>query len=345
MRVNMKRAITNIPAIVILMLLLLSCERIIEFRGENVDPKTVIYCMLDPDSIISVSVSRSHAVFDIKYEPQQITDAVVRLYCNEELVETLTYVSPPPPCEYCPPTPHSRYVSTGTRPVAGSTYRIEAELPGMKMASGETTLPALVPILGIDTTEIVTGWGVMQMVVKVSMSDPGETDNYYRLTANRTDGAYYGDKEQPWNPEIPVTVFQEDCSYSSYDEPLIAPLQEEEDLFGMYIENRYFLFNDELIAGKNYDLTLKIDHSWPDPGYYEFSHFNFRLETVSRELYLYLRSLSAHQQTNDNFLTEPVLVYTNIENGLGVVGARVSSAVNIEIGEYPVAGVTYQYGF
>ncbi|MBE0668678.1 MAG: DUF4249 family protein, partial [Bacteroidales bacterium] len=196
-----------------------------------------------------------------------------------------------------------------------------------------------------DTTESVSDWGDMQISVKVRISDPAGVDNFYRLTAVRTDGAYYGNKDEPWNPEVPVTVYEEDCSYSSYDEPLIAPQQEEEDLFGMYIENRYYLFSDELIAGKNYDLTLKIPHSWPDPDYYEFSHFNIRLESVSRELYLYLRSLSAHQQTKDNFLTEPVLVYTNIENGLGVVGARVSSAVNIEIGSYPVEGVTYQYGF
>ena len=48
-------------------------------------------------------------------------------------------------------------------------------------------------------------------------------------------------------------------------------------------------------------------------------------------------------QTNDAFITEPVLVYTNIENGLGVVGAMSSSTVTLKIGEYPVDGVTYEY--
>ncbi|MBE0666280.1 MAG: DUF4249 family protein, partial [Bacteroidales bacterium] len=134
----MKRVLIYIPAIVIMILLSLSCETIIEFKGEKVDPKTVIYCMLDPDSVIAVSISKSHAVFDIKYEPQQITDAVVLLYLDGELVETLTYVVPPPPCEYCPPVSHFRYVSQVTVPVPGSTYRIEVEVPGMKTAWGET---------------------------------------------------------------------------------------------------------------------------------------------------------------------------------------------------------------
>ena len=41
------------------------------------------------------------------------------------------------------------------------------------------------------------------------------------------------------------------------------------------------------------------------------------------------------------FLVEPVLVYSNIENGLGVFGAASNTIERINYGHYPVDGVYY----
>jgi hypothetical protein len=35
------------------------CEEVIEFRGDRIDPKIVLYTMLEPDSIITISLARS----------------------------------------------------------------------------------------------------------------------------------------------------------------------------------------------------------------------------------------------------------------------------------------------
>ncbi len=339
----MKSIMRYIPVLVSLMLLAVSCETVIEFRGEKIDPKIVIYSLLQPDSVITVSIAESHAVFEEKYEPQQITDAVVKLYCDGELVETLTYVAPAPqPGGYTPPD-YSKYASQGIKPVHGSVYRIEVEMAGLKTAFGEASLPDLVSIIGIDTTEDKETEGNIMLLTRVRFSDPAERNNFYRMTAWRLDGSYNGNKEEPWSPEIPVTIYESDCSYASGNDPVINPQQqEEEDLFGISVQNSYHIFGDELIAGKTYDLTLEMNHRWPDTDYYEFSQFNFELQSITEDLYLYLRSTAAHIQTGDNYITEPVLVYTNIENGLGVVGAMSPSKATLRIGEYPVAGVTYE---
>lgn len=341
----MKKVLKYFPVVAILMLLAPSCEEIIEFKGEKTESKMVMYSMLNPDSVITVSVSKSHAVFDIKYEPEQITDAIVRLYCDGDFVETLTYVAPPPPCEYCQPVSHSRYVSQGIKPVPGSTYRIEAEVPGLKSVSAETSIPDMVPILSIDTvTEKEDEYNTF-LVTKVKFSDPAVTENYYMLSVTRLEGYYTGDPALPFNPDAPVKVMISDDGYAAHEDPIIAPAQEE-DLFGMYLENRFNVFNDELISGKEYDLTLKMNISRkPDTDYFEFTHFRIALYTITKDMYLYLRSYSAHLQTRNSFFAEPVLVYSNVLNGLGVVGARVSSVATIEIGSYPVEGVTYQNGY
>ncbi|MGB3922882.1 MAG: DUF4249 family protein, partial [Bacteroidales bacterium] len=58
--------------------------------------------------------------------------------------------------------------------------------------------------------------------------------------------------------------------------------------------------------------------------------------------YLYLQSYSVYGQTEGNPLAEPVPVYTNIINGLGIVGALSFSQDSLKIGEYPVEGVQYE---
>jgi len=336
-----KRMMTYIPALLIMAFLAGSCETIIKFRGDGGDPRIVIYTLLHSDSLIKVSVAVSHAVFDEKYEVEQITNAVVRVYRDGVLLETLDYVPPVPVPEYQPAITHSRYVSEVNRPVPGSTYKIEVEVPGLTTASGSAMLPDPVPIIRIDTTFVISEWGERQMEVKIKFLDPAGTENLYRLTARGISGVYYGPKEEPYSPLMPVMVTDEDLSYGASDEPLITPNQGD-DIFGMELYNNYTLFTDELISGKEYSLTMHFYYKAPDTDYYEFDHTYFMLNTLSRDLYLYLQSLSAQAQTRDNFLAEPVLVYTNITNGLGVVGAISTGKDSLKIGDYPVEGVYYE---
>ena len=338
-----KKMIRYLPAISIITLLTVSCTEEIKFTGEKIDPKIVIYSLLQPDSVITVSVAKSHAIFEEKYVPKQITDAVVKLYRDGELIETLTYIEPEPQPEYYPVTPYSKYVSQGVKPVHGSTYRIEVEMAGMKKASGEAGLPGIIPVTGLDTTQDHQADGYLLKEAKVRFSDPAGNNNFYRMAARSTEGLYYGNKTVPWSPEVPVTIFESDRSYASDNDPVITPRKEDQDFFDMQINNTYHIFSDELISGKEYALTLEMNNRLPDTDYYEFSVFDFELQSITEELYMYLRTTSAHMQSNDAFITEPVLVYTNIENGLGVVGAMSSSTVTLKIGEYPVAGVTYEH--
>lgn len=339
----MKRVLKYFSAFAILTFFTPSCEEIIEFKGEKTDPKIVLYSMLNPADTISVSLAKSHAVFDVGYTPQQITNAVVRLYRDGVMIETLTYV-PPEPCENCMPSEHSRYVSQGIRPVPGSSYRIEVEVPGFEPVSAETSLPVLVPVMSIDTaTDSEYGYNTY-LVTKVKFTDPGATENYYRISVTRLEGYYNGDKSVPYRPEIPVRVTMSDDSYAATADPIIAP-EQEEDLFGIYSSNTYNVFSDELISGQEYDLTLKISfYRRPDTTYYEFTHFKIELHSITKDMFLYLRSYAAHMQTRDSFFSEPVLVYSNVTDGLGVFGSGVISTADIKIGEYPVEGVNYQYG-
>lgn len=337
---KLRKHILLLPAAVIFAIIMLSCESTIDYKGIEAEPKTVIYAVLDPDSLISVSVSESHSVFLTDYQSRQITDAVVRVYRDDVLLETLPYVAPRPLPEYSPRNPLSLYVSAANKPEIGKKYRIEVDVPGLPKAYGEAVLPAPVAVVITDTSSSAIGYGQRELVVRMRFRDPAGEKNYYRFTASGVMGYYYGDKSMPYDPSFPVNIQRHDLSYGAVNDPLISP-QQEDDIFDMYLNNSFSLFLDELIPGKEYSLKISYAGIYPDTDYYEFLRAGLRLNSLTRDLYLHLQSFSAHNQARDNFLAEPVPVYTNVVNGLGVVGAMSTSTDSLKIGEYPVEGVNY----
>jgi hypothetical protein len=335
-----KSTITFLAAVALILILSVSCETVIDYRGPDAQPKVVIYAVLQPDSLITVLVSESHSVFQMRYQSRQIPDATVRVYRDGDLLETLSYSEPVPVPDYAPMSPYSLYESEGNTPEPGSVYRVEVEVPGLPMAFGEAEVPFPVAATITDTSSADIGNGYRELVVRFRFRDPAGENNYYRFTASGITGYYYGNKNEPFNPFTPVSVQRQELSYGSLSDPLIAP-QQEDDIFEMYLQNTYFLFTDELIPGREYSLRLTFAGVYPDTDYYEFLRARFCLNNITRDLYLHLQSYSAHIQTRDNFLAEPVPVYTNVVNGLGVVGAASVACDSLKIGEYPVDGVTY----
>ena len=335
------RIVNSFVAAAMTALAIVSCETVIDYKGPETEPKTVIYALLQPDSLISVSVSVSHSVFQVPWEPEQIRDAVVRVYRDGELLETLVYIDSESGNDDAPVSPYSIYTSQTSKPEYGHKYRIEVQIPGFRTAYGETSLPAPVEIELADTSSADTGYGFRQMNVKLRFRDPADEDNYYRFTAPARFGIYYGDHSQPFDPEQKVYIRADDLSYGALNDPIITPVKED-DFFGMYLQNEYLIFNDELIRGREYTLSLTYSGMDVRTEYYEFILALFRLNSITRDLYLFLQSYSAYEQTQDNPLAEPVPVYTNVTNGLGIVGALSFTQDSLTIGEYPVEGVQYE---
>ena len=325
-----------------------ACEEIIEFKGVDSEPKIVIYSLFESNRDITLTLARSYAIFDPTIRPVEITNAVVKLYTDEEHTATFSYVPSTTPVNDYGPAPMATYRATGIKPEPGRMYRIEAEVPGLPPVWAEVSLPEPVAIISIDTTVVTRifqdpGYGYVQNLIKakVRFNDPADRDNYYRINVMARNGRYGGPKNKPYDETMSVIVHYNSVGSSAGNDPLINP-QREEDLFGGAQENRYALFSDELISGRDYDLKLDLYFSAMDTTYYEFTHFDVDLQSVSKDLYLYLISSSAHENSKNNPLAEPVIVYSNVNNGLGVIGAVSSSRATVKYGSYPVAGVKYQ---
>ena len=65
------------------------------------------------------------------------------------------------------------------------------------------------------------------------------------------------------------------------------------------------------------------------------TEYTLELTSLSKSYYTYIRSLRAHYDNQDQFIFagEPVQVFTNIENGLGVLGSMSVDNVLLNIDE------------
>ena len=85
------------------------------------------------------------------------------------------------------------------------------------------------------------------------------------------------------------------------------------------------LFDDEMFNGTEKEISIDFfDYKsfWFEEEGIEVQ-FILELTSVSESYYTYIRSLRAHYDNQDQFIFagEPVQVFTNIENGLGVLGS------------------------
>lgn len=98
-----------------------------------------------------------------------------------------------------------------------------------------------------------------------------------------------------------------------------------DDLFGenvYYARGAYNLFNDSYFDGKQYSVSLNYhlySYGFPEP-------FVLDVSRVDENFYQYKKSLNLYESTNNSELLslfmEPTQVYSNVKNGVGVVGAQ-----------------------
>jgi hypothetical protein len=334
-------------SLVLLAGLFCSCEKVIEFEGEALDSKLVMYSILERDSLISVHLSYSYPVFEPEFSYSQLTGAAVSLFRDGSFVESLTYRSPAPSgYEFDPAPAFSAYGSASEVPVPGSTYRIEASVPGYPDVSSEAIVPEAVPVMGLDTVTVVRAdydWSYLSWKVTLRFSDPPDEENYYRLVVSQVYGFYTGDRFLPYSNEFPVVVAEIGDIWVESDDPILSP-GEDNSIFGSGTPNTFSVFSDELVSGKQYGLDFYLEpflYMEYDTAYHDFMMYTIRLQSITKDLYLYLMTRSAQDVFGDDPFSEPVIVHSNIDGGLGIFAASASSSRSIMMGTYPVEGVYY----
>ena len=102
-------------------------------------------------------------------------------------------------------------------------------------------------------------------------------------------------------PEYPITL--------ETDDPLVTGSG-----FGQNNWDERIDISNEFFLGQSHTLNIRV-YQWDQLG----MEILFKLKKVDEATFFYERSLDQYQNANGNPFTQPVSVYSNVQNGLGVV--------------------------
>jgi hypothetical protein len=282
----------NLIFVAVFSILLLACQKEIKYNGPGSKPLLVLNAVVENDSIFSVYLEKS--VFFLsaeqnssKYITSGATITVKNITTGEEFVVSN-------------PTIENRYDFPFV--VAPNTsYSIQVEHADYPTVSASMFSASVIPLLSVDTISVIKN---NQSILKsiLTWNDPSD-ENYYMIRIN-------------------MDIESEEYNYSQFlymsSKDIAIDNSENSDISGDIYDVHELLFDDKTFNGKLKKLEINSNYA----NYYFGSDADVKLTyyliSMNKETYLYYRSALKNAYM-DSF-SEPVKVYSNIQNGFGIFG-------------------------
>lgn len=268
-----------------------SCEKDARIYLPKGETKMVVNAGITADSLLKIFIGKTTPLFN-NTSIKYIDNATPFLYVDGEIV-TLNNVG------------KGYYVAT-EKAQMGSFYDVELFEEGFPTVSASTYVPNY-PTLGNISARKATLEGSAVIQVTAEIIDTADTEDYYILEV------------------------REKGSYSSYSN--IDIITKDFDCENRLLDGEYvpqLLFQDRNFNGN----TKSIIFSFIDNGYSSGAN-NVTLEVVlkrcTKELWEYKRTYYLYLQTVDIPVVQPVQVFTNVTNGVGIFGGYTSVTKSISI--------------
>ena len=324
-------------------LLLMSCEEEIAFNGSDLAPKLVVNCLIAQDSTFVAQVKHSISITNTRYDRNYVNNANVKLYENSQFVGLLVLDTVKAETNSFN-EPQFAYTLNGFKATAGNSYKLEVDVPNYESVSAQITIPKPVQIVRLDTSIITVreSWGGENRYINfaVYFKDPPAERNFYRIVIRKKTGTFKSWINYPnyYN----VQVIQSIPLVKSNDISINPTGSSNEDLFDA-APNNSMVFSDDLFDGKDHAISVFTRNDYTYYSTLEFREFTIELHAISKEYYLYAKSLSLFYSKNDDPFAEPVQVYSNIEKGFGIfAGYSIAKEIFLD-GVYPAEGADYFY--
>ncbi|MBW6492060.1 MAG: DUF4249 domain-containing protein [Lentimicrobium sp.] len=291
--------------------LFLSCDKEISIEVPETEPALVIHSTLVPYSFphgkyLGFEISGSRNIFDTT-SFSSIDNAIVLLYKNgNPEADTLK-------CEkYHNKDFYPIRYSPTQGPLTGEHFRIEVSVPGYESVSAETSIPQKVNIeeINIDRMAYEDEGGLIYSKVTLTFTDNPVETNYYEVVLSFTGAEYSPEDYRQLASFAPYVV-----SEIHYPSPLNPDLK----------KPQYLLFTDKTINGQSVQFEFFFQaRQILDKGIKVLLSeiISIQLRNVSQDYYKYRSTwlYSVYNKQGDILYGtgEPVNVFTNIENGLGI---------------------------
>jgi len=286
--------------LLLLLFSLISCVKPVEINIPEHEPMLVLNSLFEKGRHIEVDLSESKHIYDTL---TFLGDKGVVEVTHNGYTEKLRYEG------------EGRYITRRIVAVAGDGYSIKAFYPGLDTVYAYDTVP---PEVSFELTGFIPKAGMDEegypySEYEITFNDPPGTDNYYEIA--KYDAVEEGDWWQSW--------------FSS-DDPYV--LNEGDEQY--YYPN--ILLSDEMFDGKKVLLRLRSSSFIDDNGELKpipIQYIYFR--SISETYYWYKKKLLRHVDNQYNDIWDgtgnPVLLYSNIENGQGIFAAFATDTYTLRL--------------
>lgn len=276
--------------------LCVSCEKAVDIDVPFENPKLVLNGFLNPDSSISVHVSKSQFILD-ESDLKNIEDARVTVYEGDQLLGELQHQG------------FGFYKLDGVVPETGKIYTIQAERNGLATVIAQhPVLDVIQPQnIKIDTLQF-DEYGQRRMSLEFSIEDPAEQDNYYFLKVfEKGEGMYV-----TWEGDTIRESYITSPILESTD-PILEQMCPGWSGCGLLVSGSYF-------DGKSYRMKVSTNGGFGYGYGYERENVEVYLAVyhVPESFYLFYKTLENNRNTSGNPFAEPAKVFTNVEGGYGL---------------------------
>jgi len=273
---------------------LLSCEKEVNIPIEYTEPKLVVNGLFNTDSLWEVEISASQYIYDNGLPPL-IDDAQVRVRDASGNSVALSGQG------------GGIYTSSTEKPAVGQIYTLEVSHNNYVNISASNELPNTVSVQQIDWQQQTIVNGEMYRKINVTLDDSPE-DDYYMIRISAT---FWEDKWDTLTGQWDSVLVLWPLLFMTQS-PAVENVNLNEEVPSI-------TFTDNLFNGSQYTIDLLLAD-------YFFSEEKESIETIyiatssiSQEYYWYETSYQNYMNAQGTgFFSQPVQVYTNIQNGLGV---------------------------
>ena len=287
---------------------IISCdmETVIDLDIPPHESVLVLNGLLDTDANARVIVSHSVGAFS-NAVPSFINNANVFLYKDNQFIDSLlpdmtnlVYVNYYD--DYNRDSLPMYYYTSGHIPDKDATYRVEVKYSDYTSISAETYIPDDIILYNID---VDTTSNEEKIGFTFSFDDNANQQNYYQLRLYGSCEINY-EKYDKWDRGY-LVMMSNDPSF-----PGDIPWE------GYTFIGDEVIFTDDLFNGQSKTITLDVQSDFK---YADCDTVIIEFSTFSNDTYSYYNSLGDHSEKGQLgvFGGEVIPVYSNVENGLGVL--------------------------
>jgi hypothetical protein len=329
---------------------------VLDFDDKEIKPMLVVNCFITPDSTVAVDLTHTVSVLENTDFFTPVKNASVSIDDGSQIFSDFNYVPKLDSIYYfdanyiqkVKTVENGHYENKNIRISGNQKYNLEIAADGFERIKAETFLPSMVPIEKIDTFSSFQEDQYNYIRTKnaqIYFSDDNGQINYYRVTLEI---AGISVTVNTISNEYPIIPNYYIASINSTD-PVFGT-EDNDDIFGGYSYNRFSIFDDKLFNGKNYGLILSLKSDYVTKGSedkpiningvndiktYNYTLYKIKLISLSESMYHYLRTVTLQQASENDPFSDPVLVYSNVENGAGIFGGYCESEKLITENNFP----------